>query len=57
MDKSLCAIDVLPPELLLEIFAQNTLEIYSYERLTTARYSSQVCQLWRSILLSSTFLW
>ncbi|KAF4619147.1 hypothetical protein D9613_004874 [Agrocybe pediades] len=57
MDKSPCAIDVLPPELLLEIFAQNTLEIYSPERLTTARYSSQVCQLWRSILLSSTFLW
>ncbi|KAF4612738.1 hypothetical protein D9613_011873 [Agrocybe pediades] len=44
----------LPPELWLEIFMKNTELHY---RLKTARHCSQVCQLCRTILLSSSSTW
>ncbi|KAF4612750.1 hypothetical protein D9613_011853 [Agrocybe pediades] len=54
-----CTVDVLPPELLLEIFLNNTEPTNNWEdkRLTTARYTSQVCQKWRSLILPSTRIW
>ncbi|KAF9554163.1 hypothetical protein CPC08DRAFT_727366 [Agrocybe pediades] len=48
----------LPPELWLEIFMKNTeMDDLSHYRLETARHCSQVCQLWRTILLSSSSTW
>ncbi|KAF9552323.1 hypothetical protein CPC08DRAFT_714719 [Agrocybe pediades] len=48
----------IPPELLQEIFLKNTeVDDLSHDRLRTARYSSQVCQSWRSLLLRSPFVW
>ncbi|KAF9539915.1 hypothetical protein CPC08DRAFT_824513 [Agrocybe pediades] len=48
----------LPPELWLEIFMKNTeFDDLSHHRLETARHCSQVCQLWRTILLSSSSTW
>ncbi|KAF4612655.1 hypothetical protein D9613_011849 [Agrocybe pediades] len=54
-----CAFNFLPPELLMEIFLKNTepIDNWSDDRLTTARYTSQVCQKWRSLVLPSTCIW
>ncbi|KAF9554156.1 hypothetical protein CPC08DRAFT_821866 [Agrocybe pediades] len=49
---------LLPPELLLEVFRMNTERDDSFHnRLNTARHSSQVCRLWRTIHLSSASIW
>ncbi|KAF9539688.1 hypothetical protein CPC08DRAFT_717419 [Agrocybe pediades] len=48
----------LPPEIWLKIFMKNTaFHDLSHYRLKTARHCSQVCQLWRRILLSSSSTW
>ncbi|KAF9548713.1 hypothetical protein CPC08DRAFT_769207 [Agrocybe pediades] len=53
-----CGVQDLPPELMYNIFLQNTEhDHYSHNRLNTARYCSQVCQSWRSLLLSSPTIW
>ncbi|KAF9552326.1 hypothetical protein CPC08DRAFT_714723 [Agrocybe pediades] len=54
-----CPIHAVPVELLQEIFLSNTEldDVPPHDRLTTARHSSQVCQLWRSILLQTPRVW
>ncbi|KAF9554166.1 hypothetical protein CPC08DRAFT_753835 [Agrocybe pediades] len=48
----------LPSELWLDIFMKNTeRDDRLHQRLRTARHCSQVCQLWRKILLSSASVW
>ncbi|KAF9553985.1 hypothetical protein CPC08DRAFT_208427 [Agrocybe pediades] len=48
----------LPTELLGDIFLKNTeRDDPNHNRLVTARRSSQVCQLWRAILLASPSVW
>ncbi|KAF4612649.1 hypothetical protein D9613_011865 [Agrocybe pediades] len=48
----------LPSELWLEIFVKTTeRDNLSHSRLETARRCSQVCQLWRTLLLSSAHIW
>ncbi|KAF9552333.1 hypothetical protein CPC08DRAFT_768390 [Agrocybe pediades] len=55
---SSCTIQTLPPELLLQIFMKNTeLDDPLHDRLHTARYSSQVCRLWREQLLAYPPVW
>ncbi|KAF9554152.1 hypothetical protein CPC08DRAFT_197283 [Agrocybe pediades] len=65
-----CAVDALPPELLWKIFMINTeredLDEWSTGpwyvddpdgRLDTARSCSQVCRLWRTLLLQFSSVW
>ncbi|KAF4612752.1 hypothetical protein D9613_011855 [Agrocybe pediades] len=54
-----CAVDALPPELLLVIFLNNTELVDNWDdhRLTTARYTSQVSRKWRSLILASASIW
>ncbi|KAF9552325.1 hypothetical protein CPC08DRAFT_293936 [Agrocybe pediades] len=51
-------IQAIPFELLQETFLKNTeLDDIQHDRLTTARFCSQVCRSWRSILLQSPRVW
>ncbi|KAF4612754.1 hypothetical protein D9613_011856 [Agrocybe pediades] len=56
-----CGMQHLPNELIYHIFLKNTERDARYHhlhnRLDTARHSSQVCQLWRSLLLASPAIW
>ncbi|KAF9552319.1 hypothetical protein CPC08DRAFT_714715 [Agrocybe pediades] len=49
---------IIPPERLQDILLKNT-EVGdpSHDRLRAARYSSQVCRSWRSLLLRSPIVW
>ncbi|KAF4612772.1 hypothetical protein D9613_011890 [Agrocybe pediades] len=50
-------IQAIPPELLQYVFLKNTELNIKHDRLKTARYSSQVCRSWRSLLLESPRVW
>ncbi|KAF4612743.1 hypothetical protein D9613_011876 [Agrocybe pediades] len=57
-EESPCTVQSLPPEVLLQIFLKNTeLGDSSHHRLNTARYTSQVCRLWRVNLLGNGSVW
>ncbi|KAF4612612.1 hypothetical protein D9613_011850 [Agrocybe pediades] len=52
------SMDNLPAELLCEIILKNAERDYhSHNRLVTALRSSQVCQIWRAIILACPSLW
>ncbi|KAF4612748.1 hypothetical protein D9613_011859 [Agrocybe pediades] len=66
--ESRCIVEALPPELLWKIFMINTERYIPYKafglhfnepdsRLDTARSCSQVCRLWRKLLLQSSSVW